>query len=701
MARQYPPSALSIRDAMVPSSSPELTIPTSGSDFQSFVNQVVELARILTGASGCAIAFSGEQGTICSATSGEGAPPLGAPVDITTGVSKQCLDSGTPLWCEDVATDCRADPEISQAIKIRAVMVVPIYRGDDISGILGVFSSTPGIFTDLHLKWLQQLANWVGSADTMPSEEPICGSHADVHVDVSPDITLLISWEPAYRVFLRNISDLVSLRSPRSAGDPLKQIDGGNGILIGTRVPWRRFIESGLVHIIALGMLLVLPKPWPRETLASSQPLHEARVIYYPFLQSFPAYESSRRAAYPKGQGTSVHRGLIGTAGNREPRATSSTRGTVDGRKIHELTMTSPPIPVFAVRSLREPALFPALSLPPGISKAQFRELPVPNFPGVAPLPELSGVSRSRTIDAPKATVVPPSPDIRGLLTNSTLIDHGQVRGGTVGTADISIVPPAPSLSDRAALTDRTTGVIPATGLPVVPPPPSIQIGRGPGAPRATSLGNRVSQIVPPPPSLAGAGNSLGRGHSNPLLTAAGGSQLAPPLPSIRDGGDLGRPRGTSSLDDVTSKDLSTSSIPESGVDQAHPIYQDVQLRVIALAWAPPRSTYFSNFEVFLAERWLNKEHLQFIKPVYVFLPYQRSLSQYGPDALKIRRLRVRRDSTCDESLTQLMWSEYEKDPTGLRPSGDARASLSTDRDLLPCYLTTADDYRRAVSASK
>src|SRR5450759_621696 len=133
-----------------------------------------------------------------------------------------------------------------------------------------------------------------------------------------------------------------------------------------------------------------------------------------------------------------------------------------------------------------------------------------------------------------------------------------------------------------------------------------------------------------------------------------------------------------------------------------HPIFQDVQLRVIGLTWAPPRSSYFSNFEVFIAEKWLNKEESQFIKLVYVFLPYQRRLSEYGFDDLKVRRLRVTRDSTCDESLMQMMWPEGENGPTGSHHSGDALASTSTDRnDVLPCYRTTADDYQRAVSRSR
>src|SRR5882724_3634597 len=145
MARQR----LSARDLLVPSRSgasatgtgdgpvaelllfPRPNLPNHDSDFQRLVTNVVELAQILTRASGSAIAFRGEQGTICRARSGEGAPPLGALVDTTSGISKQCLDSGTSLRCDDIAADGRVDPEISQGVRIRAVAVVPIYSNSD------------------------------------------------------------------------------------------------------------------------------------------------------------------------------------------------------------------------------------------------------------------------------------------------------------------------------------------------------------------------------------------------------------------------------------------------------------------------------------------------------------------------------------------------------------------------------------------
>jgi GAF domain-containing protein len=749
-------SALPARELVVPSSSatsttepvagdglvaellrfPRPDLSTHDSDFQRLVSNIVELAEILTGASGSAIAFRGERGTICRARSGEGAPPLGALVDTTFGISRQCLDSGTSLRCDDIATDGRVDSEISQAIGIRAVAVVPIFsngnNNDDICGILEVFSDVPGVFTDHHLKTLRQLADWVGSAN-MPSEAPICGSNS-----------------PA---------DLAGLSI---------QSHGWNDVLVESHIPWKRFIESVLLHIVVIGMLSGLSIIWPRELIVSPPSLREAHIVYYPFSQSFPARESSRPAVRPMQQQTSAPDEVVRTGRDREPLVASGTRATDDRQEIQALTTPPPVMPMFASSRSRKPELGAAvLPPPPDIDEAKARQSHPPDLSVVAPSPDLSGGSRSRRITAPRAAVVPPSPEVRGSISmkSAGLVDARQLASGSARAADISIVPPPPSLSDHAAFTRGATGVISNTGVQVVAPPSSVP-DRSNLDSRASNISPEggASQVVPPPPSLevAGAGNSVegGRGRANSL--ADGGSQVVPPAPSIHNGGNsgeggrinslgqtdsqvvppapsvqfgtggnsgaAGRGRATSlagaraeaelppasAHGDGTSKpgdklggttvekNVTTSSVPETGGDRKHPIFQDVQLRVISLTWAPSRSSYFSSFEVFIAEKWLNKKGSEFIKLVYEFLPYQQRLSEYGSQDLKVRRLRVTRDSTCDESLMQMAWPEGENGPPGSQHSGDALASTSTDRDnALPCYRTTADDYRRAVSRSR
>ena len=58
----------------------------------------------------------------------------------------------------------------------------------------------------------------------------------------------------------------------------------------------------------------------------------------------------------------------------------------------------------------------------------------------------------------------------------------------------------------------------------------------------------------------------------------------------------------------------------------------EMPLRLIAPVLALPGSTYFSNYEVFIAERRIGKGQSQFIKLVYTSLPYQRRLAEYGPN---------------------------------------------------------------------
>jgi hypothetical protein len=720
---------------LLPFQRPDLS--NHDSDFQRLVTNIVELAKILTGARGSAIAFRGEQGTICRARSGEGAPPLGALVDTTSGISKQCLDSGASLRCDDIATDGRVDSEISQAIGIRALAVVPVYsngdNNDDICGILEVFSNTPGVFTDHHLKTLQQLATWVGSAANMPSEAPICGSNVDVQLHGHPDVTLLVALEPAYRAFFGNLADLVLLRSSARAAGSSSQMHGWNDVLVESHIPWKRFIESVFLHVVVVGVLLGLSRIWPRELLVSPPPLRAAHVVYYPVSQSFPAQESSPPAVHPKRQHTPAHQEVIRAGRNHEPLAASGTRGANDGQETHALTTPSPSMPMVATNRSRKPELGVAvLPPPPEIDEAGTRKSHQLDFSVVAPPPDLSGGPGLPRINAPRAAVVPPPPDVRGSMKSAGLIDATQLGGRSAPAADISIVPPPPSLNDRAILIHGATGVPSKIGVQVVAPPSSIQ-DRDKLDARASGIspGNGVSQVVPPPPSLEGAGNSVAGARANSL--PYGGSQVVPPPPSVQFGagdnsGATGRGRDSSragaraegvlppasaqsdgnskpggELGGTTvAKDISTSSVPEAGGDRKHPIFQDVQLRVISLTWAPSRSSYFSSFEVFVAEKWLNNNESELIKLVYEFLPYQQRLSEYGSYELKVHKLRVKRDSTCDETLMQMAWPEGENGPPASHHSGDALASTAPDRNnALPCYRTTADDYRRAVSRGR
>jgi hypothetical protein len=126
---------------------------------------------------------------------------------------------------------------------------------------------------------------------------------------------------------------------------------------------------------------------------------------------------------------------------------------------------------------------------------------------------------------------------------------------------------------------------------------------------------------------------------------------------------------------------------------------EDVPLRLVSMAMPTPGSSFFSNYEVYIAERRVRKGTTELIKLVYVFLPYQKRLSEYVQNNARVYTLRVLRDPSCDESLMQMTWSEADQ------AAGDASnrdlLSAGDKKSQLPCYRTTADDYQRALERGR
>lgn len=128
---------------------------------------------------------------------------------------------------------------------------------------------------------------------------------------------------------------------------------------------------------------------------------------------------------------------------------------------------------------------------------------------------------------------------------------------------------------------------------------------------------------------------------------------------------------------------------------------ESLRVRLIALAFSYPRSTFFASDEVFIAEDEFEKNETRLVKLVYDFLPYQPPLSESGMDYDVIHEISAVRDPGCDESMSH-MASEMLADPT---PEGDhpmwkySTEAPNIDIDhrnaALRCYRTSANDYNR------
>jgi hypothetical protein len=312
----------------------------------------------------------------------------------------------------------------------------------------------------------------------------------------------------------------------------------------------------------------------------------------------------------------------------------------------------------------------------------------VPPPPSIQGAGNSAGTGRGTSLSGVGSQVVPPPPSIQGAGNSA-----GSERPGSLFGIGSQVVPPAPSLQGAG----NTSGggrvsSMSGTGSQVVPPPPSVQSAAdSTGSGRVVSMSGTGSQVVPPAPSIQAAGNSTGSGHSGSLSGA--GSQAVAPGPSAPEGENSsasGRPGATG----IQPADA-PPKVTEKQLGQG---MEEMSVRLVGLALSLPNSSYFSNYEVFIAERRIKNAQSQFIKLVYESLPYQRRLSEYALNSAKVYKLRVKRDLSCDESLLQMTWPEGDPHP-GSQDSSDSPGLTASDRNsMLPCYRTTADDYRKALS---
>lgn len=149
------------------------------------LNEVVEQARLATGATGAAIALARAGEMVCRATTGGVAPDLGVRLETKSGLSGACLQTGTIQRCSDAETDPRVNAEASRSLGARSILVVPLSDGKERFGILEVFSPRPNAFGERDINTLQVLArraadNKRGVEESATVFNDVAGSSAPV-----------------------------------------------------------------------------------------------------------------------------------------------------------------------------------------------------------------------------------------------------------------------------------------------------------------------------------------------------------------------------------------------------------------------------------------------------------------------------------------------------------------------------------------
>jgi hypothetical protein len=139
--------------------------------------------RALTGTAGAgaAIAISNGEEMICRGSAGSSVPAIGARFSLGAGFSGECVRSGAPLCCDDVASDERVDRQACRALGIRSILAVPVRSGAMVVGVVEVFSPAPRAFGEESKIFLQRLADMVLPAMERALHVPALNSRSSMN----------------------------------------------------------------------------------------------------------------------------------------------------------------------------------------------------------------------------------------------------------------------------------------------------------------------------------------------------------------------------------------------------------------------------------------------------------------------------------------------------------------------------------------
>jgi hypothetical protein len=168
-------------DTLAAVSAVQREVEALGPDLAGALQLIAGRAQTLVRASGSAIALATADPNFmdCRASAGPSAPPVGARLQVGSGFSGECVQTGRLLRCDDTDLDSRVDAETCRALNIRSILAAPVRVGEKSIGILEAFSPQPNAFSEADSRALQRLAetvlaavNRAARAEDLPTLDP-------------------------------------------------------------------------------------------------------------------------------------------------------------------------------------------------------------------------------------------------------------------------------------------------------------------------------------------------------------------------------------------------------------------------------------------------------------------------------------------------------------------------------------------------
>jgi putative methionine-R-sulfoxide reductase with GAF domain len=120
---------------------------------------LVERAQYLTGATGVALALPSGEEMVCRASAGASAPPVGARLQVRSGLTGESIARRQLLRSDNAENDPRVNLETCHQLGIASIVVLPLLRNGDICGLFELFSDHAYAFEESDLAALDRIAS--------------------------------------------------------------------------------------------------------------------------------------------------------------------------------------------------------------------------------------------------------------------------------------------------------------------------------------------------------------------------------------------------------------------------------------------------------------------------------------------------------------------------------------------------------------
>jgi TonB family protein len=389
-----------------------------------------------------------------------------------------------------------------------------------------------------------------------------------------PEPRLLVVPEAWSRIFLQNLWGL--FHSREGVGLHLESAPGAfwSDVFVERKLPWRRFLESGGYHILALIVVWAGPRFLALQPNVTAQPtFSHADVVYYTPSEYLPPLDTLRSTS-PQAEKADPEfsaQPIISVP----PEADNHSQTIVTAPKIqlqHDL-----PLPNTVAWS--DKPLMPIAPAPLVPASEISRLAPQMDRSVIEPPPDVDNASR-KTMQLPQVAVIAPPPALEATSDR---------RLGELNIGHSTVIAPAPQLylNEQRTVAQGRSAALRGHAPQVIAPPPSVNATGGSrngggmialslhpavGAPPAAVAGNRRGNFAATPEGHRGASGAPGGSTASSTVDgSASGKNSTGKLPSGLYVGKTANPTSPIAGDPTPTKSSADSVNPKLLADARPP----------------------------------------------------------------------------------------------------------------------------------